>query len=75
MQAIRFAIGWFRNNVFKEVETKDTRLDRPMLDQIVGAQLRTNPDAKELIIRCRSATRTVYEAINNYNIKITIVER
>lgn len=55
------------------LEFKDIHLKRPMLDQIVGAQLRSVPDATEIIIRCRSAARTVYEAINSYRIKITIV--
>jgi hypothetical protein len=57
------------------LEFKDRDLTRPDLDQIVGAQLRAVPDATEIIIRCRSAARTVYEAINSYGIKITIVAR
>ncbi|HEY9300434.1 MAG TPA: hypothetical protein VIQ31_29540 [Phormidium sp.] len=57
------------------LEFKDRHLTRPMLDQIVGAQTRTNPDATDLIIRCRSAARTAYAAVNDYNIKITIVAR
>ncbi len=57
------------------LEFKDRRLTRPMLDQIVGAQTRTNPDATELIVRCRSATKTVYDALGEYGIKITIVAR
>jgi hypothetical protein len=57
------------------LEFKDRHLTRPILDQIVGAQLRAVPDATEIIIRCRSVTRTVYEAINSYGVKITIVAR
>lgn len=57
------------------LEYKDRHLTRPMLDQIVGAQLRAVPDATEIIIRCRSAARTVYEAVDSYSIKITIVAR
>ena len=55
------------------LEFKNRRLTRPMLDQIVGAQDRT--DSTELIIRCLSATRTAYAAINDYSIAITIVAR
>lgn len=57
------------------LECKDRHLTRPMLDQIVGAQIRTNSDASELIILCRSAARTAYEAVHDYKIKITIVPR
>lgn len=57
------------------LEFKDRHLTRPILDQIVGAQIRTNPDATELIIRCRSAAKTAYAAVNDYGIAITIVAR
>lgn len=57
------------------LEFKDRHLTRPMLDQIVGAQIRTNPDATELIVRCRSAAKTVYAEIDAYPLKITIIER
>ncbi|CAD5939376.1 hypothetical protein L2E69_14865 [Planktothrix agardhii 1806] len=57
------------------LEFKDRHLSRPDLDGIVGATIRTNPDAKELIVRCRSAAKTVYQAINSYPIKVTIVAR
>lgn len=57
------------------LEYKDRHLTRPMLDQIVGAQLRAVPDATEIIIRCRSAARTAHEAVDSYSIKITIVAR
>ena len=36
------------------LEFKDRHLTRPILDQIVGAQLRAVPDATEIIIRCLS---------------------
>jgi len=57
------------------LEFKDRHLTCPMLDQIVGAQLRAVPDATEIIIRCRSATRTAYEAVDSYGVRITIVAR
>ncbi len=57
------------------LEYKDRHLTRPMLDQIVGAQLRAVPDATEIIIRCRSAARTAYEAVDSYGVRITIVAR
>lgn len=57
------------------LEFKDRHLSRPMLDQIVGAQLRAIPDATEIIIRCRFAAKTVYEALDSYGIRITIVTR
>jgi hypothetical protein len=58
------------------LEIKHRRLTRPILDRIVGAHIRAGGD--ELIIRCLSATKTVYEAVEEYrtkNIKITIVAR
>ena len=57
------------------LEFKDRHLTRPMLDQIVGAQLRAVPDATEIIIRCRSAAKTALEAVNSYGLRITIVPR
>jgi hypothetical protein len=57
------------------LEYKDRHLTRPILDQIVGAQIRTNPDATEVIIRCRSAAKTAYAAVGDYKIMITIVAR
>jgi hypothetical protein len=57
------------------MEFKDRHLSRPMLDQIVGAQLRAIPDASEIIIRCRVAAKTVYEALDSYGIRITIIAR
>lgn len=57
------------------LEFKNRHLTRPMLDQIVGAQIRTNPDATEIIIRCRSAAKTAYAAIGDFSIPITIVAR
>lgn len=57
------------------MEFKDRHLTRPMLDQIVGAQLRAVPDATEIIIRCRSAAKTALEAVDSYRIRITIVAR
>lgn len=57
------------------LEFKNRHLTRPMLDQIVGAQIRTNPDATEIIIRCRSAAKTAYAAIDDFSIPIKIVPR
>lgn len=57
------------------LEFKNRDLDRPTLDGIVGAQLRAVPDATEIIIRCRSVTKTALEAVNSYGIRITIVTR
>ncbi len=57
------------------IEYKNRHLTRPMLDQIIGAQTRTNPDATEIIIRCRTAAKTAYDAISEYPIRITIVAR
>ncbi len=57
------------------IEYKDRHLTRPLLDQIVGAQLRAVPDADEIIIRCRSAAKTAIDAAGDYGIPITIVPR
>ncbi len=56
-------------------EIKDRYLTRPTLDRIVGAALRSSApgESKELIIRCRSAAQTVYNALDDYGIRITIV--
>lgn len=56
------------------LEFKDRHLTRPILDQIVGAALRTNPDAKEIIVRCRTSAKTVYDALTSYGIRIEIIE-
>jgi hypothetical protein len=55
------------------LEYKDRHLTRPELDGIIGAALRTNPDATEIIVRCRSATQPAYEAASSWGIKVTIV--
>lgn len=58
------------------LEIKYRRLTRPILDQLVGTHVREGGD--ELIVRCLSATRTVYDAIEKYKtkkIRITIVAR
>jgi hypothetical protein len=56
-------------------EIKNRRLTRPMLDSIVGALIRTNPDADELIVLCRGASREALKAVNDYSIRVTIVGR
>ncbi len=60
------------------LEFKHRRLTRPMLDMIVGSALRTHPDLAynphaEILVRCRDATRTVYDALEDYPVMITIV--
>ena len=56
------------------LEYKNRHLTRPMLDEIVGAQLRQVPDATEIIIRCRSVAKTALEAVDSYDgIRVTIV--
>jgi hypothetical protein len=47
------------------LEYKSGRLNRPMLQQIIGATVQTNPDADEIIVRCPTATRTAYEAVRD----------
>lgn len=44
-----------------------------MLDGIIGASLRTNPDAKEIIIRCRSAAQTAKAAVGEYGLRVEII--
>lgn len=57
------------------MEFKDRKLYRPVLDGIVGAALRTNPDAVKVIVRCRTAASTVYAAIKEgYPVPVIIVE-
>ncbi|WP_445626210.1 hypothetical protein [Nostoc sp. DSM 114167] len=58
------------------LEFKHRRLTRPILDALVGTHVREGGD--ELIVRCLSATKTVYEAVEKYKakkIRITIVAR
>ncbi|MEH2418745.1 hypothetical protein [Nostoc sp.] len=58
------------------LEFKHRRLTRPILDQLVGTHVCEGGD--ELIVRCLSATKTVYEAVDKYKakkIRITIVAR
>lgn len=55
------------------LEYKDRHLTRPMLDGIIGASLRTNPDAKEIIIRCRSAAQTAKAAVGEYGLRVEII--
>ncbi len=52
-----------------------TKLSRPELDSIVGASIRTNPDADEIIVICQEASRDAYKAASEYGIKITIACR
>jgi hypothetical protein len=57
------------------LEYKNRHLDRPTLDGIVGAQRRAVPDATEIIVRCRSVTKTALNAVDSYGIRVTIVAR
>jgi hypothetical protein len=49
------------------IEFKSNHVTRPVLHQTVGAAVHTRPDVKEIILRCRSATRTAQEAVEKYN--------
>lgn len=60
------------------LEFKHRRLTRPMLDMIVGSALRSHPNLPhnphaEIIVRCCDAARTVYETLEEYPVRITIV--
>lgn len=49
------------------VEFKYRRIDRAMLDQIVGNSFRNNlTPPSDIIIKCKSATRTAYKAAEEY---------
>jgi predicted Fe-Mo cluster-binding NifX family protein len=61
-----------KHKISLEVKTK---LGRPELDGIVGASLRSNPDADEIVVICKEASREAYKAVSDYGIKITIVCR
>lgn len=60
------------------VEYKDRHLTRPLMDQIVGAAVRTNPDAKEVVIMCATAASTALEAQDEFEdafgVDVTIIE-
>jgi len=58
------------------VEFKNQTLSRPKLDGIVGAASRTNPDAREIIVRCREATKPALKAAAEgmYNIVVSIIK-
>ncbi|MBM0740371.1 hypothetical protein JOY44_01855 [Phormidium sp. CLA17] len=57
------------------VQIKTNKLTLGDLNAFVGAVVGTNPDASELIVICRSATRDAKNAIGNYPFKIKIVEK
>ncbi len=49
------------------VEFKYRRVDRAMLDQIVGNAFRNNlTPPSDIIIKCKSATTTAYKAAEDY---------
>lgn len=49
------------------VEFKFRKLDRAMLDQIVGNAFRNNlTPPSDIIIKCKSATSTAYNAAKEY---------
>lgn len=49
------------------VEFKYRRVDRAMLDQIVGNAFRNNlTPPSDIIIKCKSATTTAYKAVEDY---------
>lgn len=45
------------------LEYKDKHLTLPELQKIIGAALTNRTDVKEVIIRCRSAARTAFRAV------------
>ncbi|MCY7390689.1 MAG: hypothetical protein LH647_04060 [Leptolyngbyaceae cyanobacterium CAN_BIN12] len=57
------------------VQIKTNKLTRPKLNEFVGAVIGTNPDASELIVICRSATREAKDAATSYPFRVTIVEK
>lgn len=57
------------------VQIKTNKLTLPKLNEFVGAVIGTNPDASELIVICRSATRDAKNAVSSYPFRITIVEK
>lgn len=49
------------------IEFKFRKLDRPMLDQIVGTAFRNNlTPPSDIVIKCRTATATAYRAAEDY---------
>jgi hypothetical protein len=55
------------------IEYKSGHVSRPQLNQIVGAALRSRPEVDEIIIRCPSAARTVWAAVDEINAKHTLL--
>ncbi|MEI9900141.1 MAG: hypothetical protein WDN31_08445 [Hyphomicrobium sp.] len=49
------------------IEFKSNHVTRPVLHQTIGAALHTRSEAKEVILRCPSATRAAQEAADKYN--------
>lgn len=50
------------------------RLNRPKLDGIVGAALRTNPDVVKIIVRCKFKTSAVDQALREgYPVPVEVV--
>jgi hypothetical protein len=57
------------------IQIKTNKLTLPKLNEFIGGVIRTNPDASEVIIICRSATRDARNVANDYPFKVTIVEK
>lgn len=49
------------------IEFKNRKLNRPMLDQIVGTAFRNQlTPPSDVVIKCRSASETAYKAAEEY---------
>ena len=49
------------------IEFKSNHVTRPVLHQTVGAAVHTRADAREVILRCPTATRAAHQAAAKYN--------
>ena len=49
------------------IEYKSARVTRPIVQQTVGAAVHTRSEVKEVLLRCTSATKTAWNAVNDYN--------
>lgn len=56
------------------IEFKYRKLNRPMLDQIIGNAFRNSlTPPSEVIIKCRSASSTVYSAVEDYRLNRNVI--
>ena len=49
------------------IEFKSNHVTRPVLHQTVGAAVHTRAGAREVIVRCPTATRAAHQAAAKYN--------